>query len=584
MTGTGTPDQIQQIWFLKWAQYALWHGHNPFYSQMQNYPVGLNLLVNTSMMALGVVFSPITSLFGPIVTWNILLRLAFVLSAGSMCFVLRRWTVWWPAAFVGGLLYGFSAYATFYGGEYLFLAFVPLPPLIFLLLHEILERQRWRPARTGALLGAACGVQFFISAEVLASTTLMAVLACVIFFCVRRKNLTAKLPYMKTAFGCGVIAGGVLLVYPVVFMLFGRAHIHGVPQLAGGQGDLLGAFVPGNYLRVASAASKDIWTQFVPYFYSASLYLGIPFIVVLLSIVVWLRRRPMVLFCGAMTAIAFILSLGSTLHTDQHNTHIPLPFILLAHLPVLDGLIATRFSLFTNLFGAGVMAMGLDGLYWQLKRSKRPEWLPRNWRPVGAAGVSLAVAALVAIPLLPSHTEPTSSTRVPSLFHSSSNSLLQAGSVVLAYPYPSAPVQTLHGQSAIADPFVESVDDSLLDQAVSGMRFSIIGGYGWTPPQKTKGVANPSPLPPLSVRALFDVAFYGSATRAQRVLLSRSNLTADLRKFMRRYHVDTVIVLPLGQRPATVVSHVTAAIGRPLRLGGVTVWLHVQQHLSTISH
>ena len=103
-SGPGTPDQVQQIWFLEWARYALAHGHNPFYTQWQNYPVGLNLLGNTSMMALGVLFSPITSLFGPIVTWNVLMRLALVVSATSMCLVLRRWTTWWPAAFVGGLL------------------------------------------------------------------------------------------------------------------------------------------------------------------------------------------------------------------------------------------------------------------------------------------------------------------------------------------------------------------------------------------------------------------------------------------------------------------------------------------------
>ena len=71
---------------------------------------GQNFGVNGSMLALGVLFMPITKLFGPVVTWNIALRLAVATSAASMCFVLRRWTTWWPAAFVGGLIYGFSAY------------------------------------------------------------------------------------------------------------------------------------------------------------------------------------------------------------------------------------------------------------------------------------------------------------------------------------------------------------------------------------------------------------------------------------------------------------------------------------------
>jgi hypothetical protein len=61
-------------------------------------------------------------------------------------------------------------------------------------------------------------------------------------------------------------------------------------------------------------------------------------------------------------------------------------------------------------------------------------------------------------------------------------------------------------------------------------------------------------------------------------LLSQSNLHA-LRQFMGAHHVDAVIVLPLGKHPATVVSQVTAALGPPLRSGGVTVWIHVQQRL-----
>ena len=115
MTGTSSSDAIAQVWWLAWTAFALPHGHNLFSAQWQNYPAGQNFGVNGSMLALGVLFMPITKLFGPVVTWNIALRLAVALSASSMCLVLRRWTTWWPAAFVGGLIYGFSAYIAFYG-------------------------------------------------------------------------------------------------------------------------------------------------------------------------------------------------------------------------------------------------------------------------------------------------------------------------------------------------------------------------------------------------------------------------------------------------------------------------------------
>ena len=194
MSGPRGEDQIAQVWWIAWAQFALAHGHDPLYTNWQNYPAGYNAGVNGSVLALGVVFSPITALFGPVVTWNILLRLALAASAISMCLALRRWTRWWPAAFVGGLLYGFSAYTQVQGGGDPFLAFVPLPPLLFVLLYEALVRQRWSANAVGILFAIVCTVQFFISTEILASSIVMCAVACVLCLWLKRRELTKRGP------------------------------------------------------------------------------------------------------------------------------------------------------------------------------------------------------------------------------------------------------------------------------------------------------------------------------------------------------------------------------------------------------
>jgi hypothetical protein len=134
-------DSVEQIWWLGWAAHALPNVQSLFLAQGQNYPNGQNFGVNGSMLALGVLFAPITKIFGPVVTYNILLRVALATSAAAMCFVLRRRTRWWPAAFVGGLLCGFSAYTSTFGSD-LFLIFAPLPPLILMVVHEIFVCQR----------------------------------------------------------------------------------------------------------------------------------------------------------------------------------------------------------------------------------------------------------------------------------------------------------------------------------------------------------------------------------------------------------------------------------------------------------
>ena len=145
---------------------------------------------------------------------------------------------------------------------------------------------------------------------------------------------------------------------------------------------------------------------------------------------------------------------------------------------------------------------------------------------------------------------------------------IPAGSVVLAYPYPD-----LSGGL-----FYQPPHDVMLDQAVAGMRFKLIGGYGWFPlPGGPRGTPSPSVLKPESVQAIFDAAFHGNGTRRTSPL-SKDNVTA-LRVFLRKYNVQTVIVFPRGRYPAAVVSYVTAAIGSPVESGGVTAWFHVKQRL-----
>jgi hypothetical protein len=551
ISGNGSIDAIVQIWWLEWMAFALPHGLDVFSTQWLNYPAGVNFgVVGGSSLSLGLLLLPITKVFGPAVAWNIAVRFALVASATSMCLVLRRWTTWWPAAFLGGLLYGFSAY-TFYNGSngaYLFLIFVPLPPLIFLILHEILVRQKWRPEAAGMLLAAVCAVQFFISTEVLASTVVMGVIATAVYLVIERRDFSERWPYAATAFGYGLGGACLLLAYPAWVTFAGPQHLNGPPfspaQLALLPSDLYGAVISnGEWLHVSSMPSP-VYFYPVAQAESAQMYLGLPLLLVLGGLVVVFRRQRVILFAAIMAVIAYVLSLGSPLWVDGRRTSIPLPFAVFEHIPVLDGFLAARFALFTILFGAAIFAMGLDEL-WVLLRAR--------WSR-GLALVSIGVlSAAVAIPLLPAHVHPSTPVATPSVFASD---VIPSGSVVLAYPYPD-----VHSQQI------------MLDQAIGGMRFKLIGGYGSFPsPTGRYGTTNPASLRPRAVQELFDGAFSGRPPPA-------GDLTPALRSFLRRYGVQVVVVVPTGDDPRLVVDRLTAAIGPPVHVGGTAVWLHVQHHL-----
>ena len=88
---------------------------------------------------------------------NVALTLAPVLSALAMFALLRRWVRWAPAAFVGGLVYGFSPFlVTELALNQLNIAFLAIPPLVVMALDELLVRQRRSPyahrGGAGALL------------------------------------------------------------------------------------------------------------------------------------------------------------------------------------------------------------------------------------------------------------------------------------------------------------------------------------------------------------------------------------------------------------------------------------------------
>jgi len=584
ITGPQTVDQIAQVWWLEWAEYAIWHGHNLFFTNWQNYPVGLNAEVNTSMVGLAVVISPITKLFGPVVAWNVMVRVAVFASAVSMCLVLRRWTRWWPAAFAGGLLYGFSSYEMVNAGAVLDLSFVALPPLFFLIVYEIVFRQKWRASRTGAALGLVGSLQYLVSTEILASSVLMGMLGCALYVIPNRDAIAAKWPYIKKALTFGMVTGTVLVAYPLVFTLFGPGHIDGPPNsqanLATYHGDLLGLFVPGYLPRVGTSNLTSFWFQHLGN--SAMIYIGIPFFLAVIVTVLILWRHGIVLIAGLLAACSLILSLGSVLYVAGHDTHIPLPFIVLAHLPGTDGLLSTRLSLYTAMFGSMILAVGIEALYRRLTDRSRLKTLPSTWRRTIGYSLVGIVVLVVGLPLVPARAEQLSPSGAPSSTVAEALKAIPPGSVVLAYPYPDAPV--------IPVPFTykyESIDDALLDQAMTGLNFKLIGGYGWRPfvpnGYELFGTPTASELNPASIQSLFGSSFYGYSTPPQQMALTHAHLTSDLRAFMRNYHVEAVVVLPLGQNPKNVVVHVNAAIGPPSFSSGADIWYGVQRRLALVS-
>jgi hypothetical protein len=560
-------DPAQGVWFLGWIPYALGHLQNPFFTRLIDYPTGANLAQNTEMPLLGLLGAPLSVALSPVSSFNLVMWLAYPASATSLYLVARRFVRSEAPAALAGLLYGFSAYVVGEGLGHPNLSFVPIPPVILLLVFELTVTQRRRALRQGLLLGAACIAQFLISPEVLSTTAIMATVGLAVLAAARPRELSrARLAHAASGLAACLVLFLVVLAYPLWFLVAGPARFHGPVQGANNpyRADLLGPIMPTPAERIAPGALKAIGASFTGATYAENgSYLGIALLSAFVALVVAARRNRWVVFLAVMAFFAFLLSLGPRLEVDGHLTRVPLPFALIVHLPLLENVLPSRISLYQDMFVALGCAVGLDSVLARLPRAPRPRALRRSARLV-ALGAAVAAPLALLVPAWPDRTVPIG---VPSLFTTKASRAIPTRSVVLTYPFAVSPD-----------------DQAMLWQALDGYRFNLIGGYALIPDAQGKPSPWPPQLEPVSVQAALGYEALGPAgylTSAAPDL--GPSLVAQTRAYLRIHHVDDVIVDPaLGNNGALVAGLFQRALGKPSeKISGVLVWQHVGRRLGT---
>ncbi len=462
VTTCGCGDTSLFTWFLEWPAFAISHGLDPLYSSAMNFPVGVNLLSNTSEIGIGIVLAPVTWLFGPVASLNVALTLAPVLSAISMCVLLRRWVSWSPAAFVGGLLYGFCPFILVsLSDAHLMLGMAFVPPLMVLCLDELLIRQQWRPMRTGLLLALLTAVQFFIGTEVLVITFLVVaigILLLVVYAALRRPALLrSHARYAITGFAVWIAVAVAVLAIPTWYALTGPAAFGKTvwPGILGGinrkqRADPSLFVSQKSWLLSAVATIHD--NQFGGYqgLVLSNQYFGVPIIVVLGAGVALWRRDRRLWFFGASGLLAVLLSLGSRTPIWRG----------LQHFSLLENIVPVRFVLIAYLCAAIMLGLILDHTYAYVRGRTRTS--ARSGLIGAGAALLVAVIALVQPATYLRQTIPmtTRSIDVPTWFTSVAPHL-RPHQVVLVFPAT-----------------FTSYDNAMTWQAAEGMTYSMVGEGG----------------------------------------------------------------------------------------------------------
>jgi hypothetical protein len=551
----GCGDPALFLDFFQWPATAVAHGHNPFFTTALGYPGGVNLLAQTSVMGLSVPLIPVTWIFGPVASLNVASTLAPALSALAMFVLLRRWVRWAPAAFLGGLLYGFSpSELTSLQFAHLMTGAIMVLPLIVAVLDEILIRQQHGPRRAGALLGLLLFVQFFMSSELLAITVLLIVVTLGILVVAGWISDPAGLRARARHAGRALIVGAglsvVLLAYPVWFALSGPGHLSGIiwPRIGSvggydGSNFVNPSIIPGEYIFNTLGGYQG---QALP----SSAYLGWGLLAVMAGgTVAWFRDRRLWLF-GFLLALCVVCSFGERPGEWE-------PVRVFGHIPIIKNVIEQRYMVFGFLAAAILLALVVDHVRESLPKLLQAREAAGRALGIGAA-LGTAAVALVPIGATFASTLPFTMGAVAlPPWYAKVAPTLAPGQVLLAYPAPFSGIQV-----------------SMAWQAVDAMHFTQVGVGGPQGVRSRAGSARPGFI------ALSNLAF---GITAPQPTGTPSELAA-VRHALAVWGVTIVVVAPQhtrqileqGHDPTYAAAFMTAVLGRSPRIqDGAWVWDHV---------
>jgi hypothetical protein len=524
-------DPAQMAWFLTQTPTALLHGHNPFVTDLIDYPYGVNLTWNTLMPLAGMLAYPVTATLGPVAAWNLLALLGPATTAWTARLWIGRHTAHQAAAWVGGLLVGFGPFVGGHAIVHLNFVLLPLVPVMLMLVEDLLWRRPRPQWRTGLLLGAATAAQGMLSEETVVIVVTGVAVAAAATFALRRAQTWAALRRAAAGLAVAVASFLVLLGYQLAVQLFG-------PHRAAGLQYRNGVARPDEWVvptaRIALHAGP--WGEIVPKgmgVQEVTAYIGVPMILVAVAAAVLARRRLATRIAIVTMLAGMVLTLGSP---DGGYGRVTLLPRWLFDQPIVGNVLPLRFSLIADVALAFLTAVLVDTL---LSRSVEGD------RRVLRLGLLTAAAAAVAT-VLPAPVPPGSPAAVPAFFTSGAARRIPAGAAVLVLPYP--------GPGASAP---------MLWQAVSAMNFQIVGGYAIHPEGDRVGFGSY----PDAITTVFRTPGHGARVSSPAQL-------AAARRLLFAHHVRFILLDRHAPQAVALRRTVRAMLGRGPTdaVGGMLVW------------
>ena len=523
------------LFVLAHGERVLFHGANPFWSDRLNSPDGVNMMANTSILALGLPFAPVTHLFGPGLSMVLLLTLSLAGTAAAWYWVLSRHLVRSRvAAWIGGLWCGFCpAMVSHANGHINFVAQFVVPFLVWQVLRL---REPGRAVRGGVILGLLIALQAFLNEEVLLFTALTLGVFVLGYAAMAWPEAAAVARRFVAGLGVAGLTAGALLAYPLWWQFAGPGSYSGQPFTPDEY--VTDLFSLGAYARQSLAGNGEVARSLSVSATEDNTFYGVPLVIMLVVCVVLVWRSVAARATALAGLVLLVASMGPYLKVAGHETALPLPFGLVSHIPVLDLVSVTRFAMATATVVGVLLALAAD----------RAGRLPRRRRVAFWIGLTVALIPVAPKPLPVVDAAPLPAFLAADLWRQ----YVPAGRSVVPVPLP----EVTTGRAGMRW------------AALSGLEFPVPRGYFMgprNPPANRTGSWHAAPR--FTSNLLWRVGAYGRIPR----------LTPD----DYRHAIDdlvywraAVVVLVPGSRNGELLqATLTELLGQqPQQVGGVLLW------------
>lgn len=354
-------DAFEYLWKLQiFSDYLIDRRQSPAFLPELMYPEGLELALSEITPANSLLGLPLTRMFGPIVSFNTLNLLSYVLSGFFTYLLARRLGAQPLAAWVAGIIFAFALrrYFQMSAGH---LPHMPTQylPLALYGLHGLLTRQRnWDAFVTAAGLALATWASLYFG------STFTLFLAGYVLLLIGPRRLPALLQTIWRPLVSGVV---VLLALIVPFAQpYLEVRTQGVDMTHSIVHLQVHAARPGDFLL--PNPYHPLWGAWAEQFQRRDggehvVFLGYT-VILLMLISIWvLRRQRLTHTLVVLSAIAFVLTLGPELRLPG-GAVLPLPALFIyEHVPVLNGIrVWNRVMLYIVLAAALLTGLGLSTL------------------------------------------------------------------------------------------------------------------------------------------------------------------------------------------------------------------------------